>query len=452
MKTENTPIRPLVAAFLLSVALAFCPTEQARAAEDEAVAMIVELITGSDKDMQTMAIQQIRQQSPGKEATLRFAGLLAKLQPETQAKLVDALGARGDVVARPAIIKMLNSKNEAVRIAAAGALSALASPDDIPALAKQAAAGADQEKKIARKTLRQLRGEKMDAAMIGALKDADAKTRIELINALTDRNTKTAASVIVKLADDSDPGVRLAVLAALRAMGDENHTAVLVKRLKSAKDKSEQRRAALALLSVCRRGKAKCSQAVIDGFDGADPPCRILLMRVLVEAGGPKSLAEIVARLSDSDKTVSSSALRVLVAWPDRDAIEHLKKLAADVKNPTTHILAIRGIIRLARPGKDRPADLALLSEAMKLASRNEEKILALSTAGSIGTLESLTLVASALDTPALTETACSSAVLIAETIAKGDKAQVRTVMQKVIKTVKNEKTLNRAKKVIEGL
>ena len=59
MKTKNTPIRLFITAVLLSAAWAACPVDQARAADDEAVAMIVELITGSDKDMQMMAIQQI---------------------------------------------------------------------------------------------------------------------------------------------------------------------------------------------------------------------------------------------------------------------------------------------------------------------------------------------------------------------------------------------------------
>ena len=61
---------------------------------------------------------------------------------------------------------MRDSKDETVRIAAAEALSALASPDDIPALVKLAATGSDAEKLSARNTLRILKGEKMDAASL----------------------------------------------------------------------------------------------------------------------------------------------------------------------------------------------------------------------------------------------------------------------------------------------
>jgi hypothetical protein len=451
MKPSNTRYANglILAAVLLSVGFAPFLTGVARAADNEVVDMIVKLLSGSDNDMRVMAIQQIREKVPGKDATLRFVALLDKLPGDLQIKLIDALGARGDIAARPAILKMLNSKTPAMRVTAASALSGVASPDDIPVLAKLAARGSDPEKNAARNTLRKLRGDKMNAAMTEALKNADTKTKTELITALTDLNVKTSLPVVLESVDDSDLAVRLAVLSALRAMADENYTAVLVKRLTSAKDKTERRKAALALLSVCGRGKTKCAEAVIAGFDGSDATTRILLMRVLTEAGGPKSLNEIVTRLKDDDKAVSTAALRVLTGWPDRGATVHLKKLAGDVKNLRNHILAIRGMVRLAGPGKDRPADLATLSEAMKLATRKEEKVLVLGTLGTIPTLESLTQVAAAMDTPALAEDACLAAVLISEKITGGDKARVRAVMQKVVKTVKNEKTLARAKKLL---
>ncbi|MDP6636302.1 MAG: HEAT repeat domain-containing protein [Phycisphaerae bacterium] len=454
MKTKNTRYsnRLLLAALLLSFGFASFPTDVARAADDEAADMIVELLSGSDNDMRIMAIQQIREKVPGKAATMRFVKMLERLPDDLQIKLIDALGARGDAAARPAILKMLNSKTQAMRIAAAGALSGVAGPDDIPVLAKLAATGSDPERNAARNSLRQLRGDKMNTAMTEALKDADAKTRVELITALTDHNVKASTPVIVKIADDSDPSVRLAVLSALRAMGDENHTVVLVKRLKSAKDKSERKQAALALLAVCRRGKTKCAEDVISGFNGADAATRILLMRVLTEAGGPKSLNEIVARLKDDDKSVSTAALRVLTGWPDRSAAVHLKALAADVENLRNHVLAIRGLVRLGGPGKDSPADLAILNDAMKLATRKEEKVLVLGALGTIPTAESLALVSTALNTPALAEDAGFAAVLIAEKLAKDKKAQVKTVIQNVIKTVKNVKTQSRAKKLLEAL
>ena len=435
---------------MFSVGFASFLTGEAHAADDEVVDMIVELVSGSDNDMRMLAIQQIREEVPGKDATRRFVELLPKLAPDVQVKLIDALGERGDAAARPVILKMLNSKTEAIRAVAARALAGLADPADIYVLAKMAATGSNLEKEAARYSLRQLRGNEMNVAMTEALKTADAKPRIELIAALIDRNVKESLPVVLKSADDSDLAVRLAVLNALRAMADENHTALVVKRLKSAGDRSEHKQAARALLAICGRGQTKCAETVIAGFDGADAATCISLMRALTLAGGPKSLKEIVARLKDKDAGVSAEAVRVLAGWRDPAAIVHLKELARDVKNLRNHVLAIRGIARLASPGKNRPADFATLSEAMKLAMRKEEKVMVLGTLGKIPTLESLALVASGLDQPAIAEEACFVAVLIAEKISGGNKSQVRAVMQKVAETVQSEKTRARAKKVLE--
>jgi len=451
MKTKNTRHCLLLAACLFSVGLAPFLTGEARAADDEVVDMIVELASGSDNDMRMLALQQIREEVPGKDATMRFVELLPKLPPDVQVKLIDALGERGDAAARPVILKMLNGKTEAIRAMSARALSGVACPADIGVLAKVAATGSNPEKEAARYSLRQLRGNEMNAAMTEALKNADAKTRTELIAALIERNVRESLPVVLKSADDTDLAVRLAVLDALRAMANENHTALVVKRLKSAKDKSERKRAALALLATCGRGRTKCAETVIAGFDGADATTRISLMRALALAGGPKSLKEVVARLKDKDKGVSAEAVRVLAGWRDPAATPHLKELARDVKNLRNHVLAIRGIVRLASPGKDRPADFATLSEAMKLAMRKEEKVLVLGTLGKVPTLESLALVASGLDQPAIAENAGFAAVLIAEKISGGNKNQVRAVMQKVAKTVQSEKTRARAKKVMEA-
>jgi HEAT repeat protein len=374
----------LFAVLLFSVGLFLFPAGESCAADDNAVDMIVELISSSDNDMRMLALQQIRENVPGADATKRFVELLPKLPPDVQIKLIDALGERGDATARPTILNLLNSDTEAIRTTAARALSGMARPADIPVLAKMAATGSDPEKEAARYSLRQLRGNEMNIAMIEALKSSDAKLRIELISVLTDRNVKESLSEVLKSMDDSDLEVRLAVLNALRVMGDESHTALIVKRVTSAKDKSERKQAELALLSICRRGRAKCEQAVIAGFDGADAATCISMMQALALTGGPKSLNEIVTRLKDNDEGVRAEAVRVLAGWADSAAIPYLKELAGDDKNLKNHVLAIRGIVRLASPGKDHPADLVTLGEAMKLATRKEEKVLVLGTLGRV--------------------------------------------------------------------
>ena len=454
MKTKNSRHTHclLPTALLFSIVFASFLTNPAHGADDEVVDMIVELVKSSDPDMRMLALQQIREEVPGKDATLRFAALLPTLETDVQVKLIDALGERGDSAARPAILTLLNSETDAIRIMATHALSGLASPADIPVLAKIAATGSVQEKEAARHSLRQLRGKEMSTALCAALNHADAKTKIELITVLIDCNVKESVPVVLKSVDDPDLAVRLAVLNTLRAMADEHHTAAIVKRLKLAKDKNERKQASLALLATCKRGQANCAGDVIAGLKETDASTRILLMRALPSAGGPKSLHEIVTHMKDKDESVQLEAVRILADWPDPAAIPYLKTLARDVKNLRNHVLAIRGLIHLAKADKTHPADLATLSEALTLATRKTEKALVLSAMGTIPTLESLTQVTKHLDQPTLAEAAGLAAVMIAEKIGKDNKDQVRAVLQKVTKTVKNPKTRARTTKVLVGL
>lgn len=426
-------------------------TGQAQAGDD-VVDMIVELIIGSDSDMHNLALQQIREEAPGKSATRQFVALLPDLSPEVQAKLLDALGERGDNAARKGILKTMSSETEAVRIATIQALGGVGEAEDVLILARTAATGSDAEKEAARESLRLLRARKTNNAIIKAMKDADSNVRVELIHALVSRDADETLSDILNYAADADLNVRLAVLNALKAMATAKHTEAVVTCIVAAKEKTEQKQASLALLSVCSRGQEKCARDIIDGFDKADAAARVSLLKGLAEAGGKKSLNEVVIRLKDQDEEVQSQAVRVLAGWSDRAAIPHLKTLAADVTNLRNHVLAIRGIVRLAGPGEKQSVDLAVLAETLKLASRKEEKTLVLGTLGTVPSMESLTLVAANLDQPALVEDASLAAIRIAENIKGGDKDALRSAMKKVVKSSKIQTTHDRATKVLQSL
>ena len=60
-------------------------------AGDDVVDMIVELITCSDSDMRNLALQQIREEAPGKSATKQFVALLPDLSPEVTGSMCPPL-------------------------------------------------------------------------------------------------------------------------------------------------------------------------------------------------------------------------------------------------------------------------------------------------------------------------------------------------------------------------
>ncbi len=419
---------------------------------NEQFKLIVEMIGDADRDMRATGLQVIREQMPGEAATKAFAGLLPKLSPEAQADLLDALGIRGDAAARPAALDMLKSPREAVRAAALRVLGPLGGTADVAVLSQKAAAGEPLEQVAARQSLTRLRGDGVDAALAAALAKGEPNVREVLLGVLADRNAKEALPNAMKYAEDPEPAVRMAALAALRILAGENETPAIVKMVKAAKDDAERYKTELTLLAVCTRGRQKCADAIIAGLADADAASAVVLLDGLARAGGPKALPTIVAHLQDKDESVRDGAMRLLSAWPDADVAPYLLAVAKDGKNLLQQVLAIRGLVRLASPQKDKPADLPMLADAMKLAKRPQEKRLVLGVLGVVATPQSLAMVVAALDDPALAEDAGLAAVLIAENIQDENKEQTRTAMQKVLQQVKNPKTRDRVNKILESL
>jgi HEAT repeat protein len=450
------PVHKIMAALCLPLlGLLFLPGD-AMPADDDAnqavVQMVVDLVSDADRDMRALGLQQVREEVPGEAATKKFAGLLPKLPPEAQAGLLEALGDRHDVAARPAILEMLNGKEEAVRAAAVRALGALGAAADVPLLAGKAATASGREKAAARQSLIALRGDDVNAAILGQMTGGEAAARAELLGVLAARNAKETLPAVLKCTEDSDSAVRLAALGALRFLADESSVADIVKALKASKDDAERRKAALSLLGVCSRGREACVGAIAAGLADADAASRVALLRGLARAGGGKAMEAVVARLSDDDESVRDEAVRMLAAWPDAAAAPHLLAIAKKGDNPRHQVLALRGLVRLAGPQGEKPADLELLAQAMNLAKRVEEKRLALGMLSGIATPQSLALVAPLVDDPATAEEASVAAVLIAEKAEGADKDKVRSALEKVLKQVKGQQVRERAQKVLGSL
>ena len=442
-------------AALLLFGLACLPGTFSRAAEDESnetlIEMVTELVSGADRDMRALGFQQVREEAPGEAATKKFAALLVKLPPDGQAGLLEALGDRGDTAARPAVLEMLKSPEEPVRAAALRALGALGTAAEVPTLAERAAGGSKLEKRAARASLVRLRGDDVNATIVAAMSKGDPNTRVELLGVLAARDAEETLPSVLASAKDAEPSVRLAAIGALRFLAGEDDTPAMVALLKAAGGDAERRQARLALLAVCSRGRQECSEAIIAGLADAVAASRIALLDGLARAGGPEALKTVVARLEDDDEAVRHQAVRLLSGWPEGDAASHLLAIAKKEGNLRHQVLAIRGLVRLASPLKDKPADLETLAAVLKLAKRPQEKRLVLGVLGGIGTPASLALVLPALDDPALAEEAGLAGVMIAEKMQGGNKDEVRTALEKVLKCTKSQKIRKRARQILKS-
>ena len=143
---------------------------------DELVQMVVNLLSDKDKDVRALGLEQVRTEAKGPAATQQFAAQLPKLPPEVQAALLSALADRGDTAARPAVFDLLAaSPDEAVRLAAIGALGFLGEPADARLLMRLLTEGSPAEQAAARTALTRLPGESVSTAVAAEMKQANAR-------------------------------------------------------------------------------------------------------------------------------------------------------------------------------------------------------------------------------------------------------------------------------------
>ncbi|MCU0871110.1 MAG: HEAT repeat domain-containing protein [Pirellulaceae bacterium] len=419
----------------------------AEAPSADLLQLIADLVSDPDKEMRAIGLQQVRSEAPGEAATKEFVQLLPKLRPEACAELVEALGERGDPAAGPAILEVLQSPDEATRAAALRALAKLGSEADVPLLVQRTAAGSAAEQLAASQSLTRLKGEGVNRAIVAQLGPAPSGLRVRLLEILAARNAVEALPAVVASASHPDAMVRLAALDALRVLADEGQAGDLVKLLQTAESDAHRTKAEAALLALCSRARDKCVPALASGLTGADARTRATLLQALARAGGSAALEAVASCLEDSEQTVRDEAVRMLSLWPDRAVVPRLEKIAA-AESLRHHVLAIRGLVRLASPEGDQPADMKLLGGAIRLAKRRDEKQLALGVLSRAATAESLTLAVSLLADPTIAEEAGWTAGVIAESLPAEHQEAVRAAMRQVLERTQSQKAREQAQKV----
>lgn len=422
----------------------------AEAPSEDLLNLIADLLGDPDKQMRAIGLQQVRSETPGEAATRRFVELLPKLRPAAMAELIDALGERGDAVARPAIVELAQHEDAAVRTAALRALAAVGTAADVPLLVQRTAAESATEQEAARGSLTRLKGEAVNRALGDAYETATAAIRVQLLEVLAARNAKEALPVVVRAASAPEAAIQLAALDALRTLADEAQTGDLVQLLQAAEAAATRAKAEAALLTLCGRAREKCVPALAAGLAQADAATRPTLLQALARAGGPAALAAVASCLEDPDPAVRDEAVRMLSLWPNRAVAERLQQIAQR-DNLRHHVLAIRGLVRLASPEGEQPADLQLLGDALRLARRRDEKQLALGVLGRTASLDSLALAVSLLDDAAIVEDAGWTAAAIAENLPAENRPAARKSLRQVLEQCQTQKTRDQAQKVLDS-
>ena len=365
----------------------------AAARQAKACPLIVAALKGKDPALRAAASRHVRT-IQGKGLTATFAKLVSSLPAEGQVLLLEALAARGDSAAAPAVIQAASSSDESVKAAAVGALGALGGADSVPLLAREAA-GKGAPAEAAAGGLARLPGKGVDAALLSQLGKGDAGVKVAVIQALVARRTPGAVAPLVTAAGGADKTVAREAFKALGDLAGEADLPALVQLVLKSSD-SEAAGATLSTVGRRQEDKDKAAAPVVAAIASADGPAKSALLKVLGGIGGKKAMETLRVAYKGGNADVKDAAVRGLCNWPDATAAEPLLELAGEADDLKHQVLAFRGYIRVVGLPSERKAGetLAMYQDAMKAAPRPEEKKQALAGIGKLKDPAAITALA----------------------------------------------------------
>jgi HEAT repeat protein len=403
---------------------------------------------------------RVARELPGQEAMDALLTEMGKATADRQPLIIIAVGDRNDPKALPAVLELAKSGSIKSRIAAVGVLEKLGNASCVPVLVEGAVGDDAELAQVSKAAMARLKGKEIDADILSRLEQSSGKTRQVLIQLAEERKIPGALPLFAKYVADQDPAARGAALDAIGALGEDKQVPILVSMLQKAGTPEDRTPVEKAIMTICGRWQAACLPHLSPLLKSDQPADRISALHALSAIGGAESLDFVKAAVADKDATVQDEAVRTLSTWPnkwpeDATVLQPLLDVAKNDKKAQHHVLAVRGYLQFIQGAKKtNPGDrLAKLDAILPVITRPEEKRLAISALGVIGTAGAVQpLVAYAAD-PVVGDEACSAILtLISKNPVGLTKEAKRTALQAVVDHAKSEPLKNRAQGALNAI
>jgi HEAT repeat protein len=426
------------------------------AAGDEAPVLIEKALTGDSRPDARAALRLATDPDFTATTPATFASLLPKLRPEIQAALIDTLAQRADPEAAAPIAALAQDAEQPTptRLAALRALATLGDASAVPLLATAAASDDEPIRDAARQTLSRLKADGVREAIVDRIPQSAQPERVELVRALGQRYDRQAAPILLKLTEDSNDAVRATAFQSLSMVGDDSLVPPLVRAI--ARSTSDDRRTAAerTLRTIASRATdaEQAARSISVALAVANPTAAPNLLRVLPVLPTPAALAALRDATRSQDPSVSDAAIRALAStsyWP---AAQDLLTLSRDASRKDDHrLLALRGAIRLADEAASTAtvppsARISVLKDAMTIATRPDEKRLALSALARIPDPLALAVTEAALADKSVLEEAALATLQLAKSLAKANPNEAKSACDKILASGAGEKVVTETK------
>ncbi len=385
--------------------------------------------------LQTAAVQFARN-AADPDLNKTMADALPGLRIALQLQVLGLLSEQGNERTQSSVIEMLDSREQAVRLAAIKALGHVANRATVNALLAAVSKGREEEKAVMQ-TLARLGGEDVRSALRQKAGSGDSEIRVAAIKALAARSDYDQVGRVMKYARGVDSKVAVAAIEAVGSLGGDSEIPGLVGIVLNARQKAERASAQAALSSLCRRSSdtSAVSTRIASQMASSDIDGKRAILDVLQLLGDTSGLDAVMAAAKSKNETLRDAAIRALCGWSTYGAADSLLAIASDKKQPLKYnVLAMRGIVRLLKSENSvsNATRLDHAKRALAAARSADETRLVISALPSINDTATADLLITYIDDPKTAEEATQAARELAESLKKIDREASRKLLRLV--------------------
>lgn len=380
------------------------------AGRDDAVPILAGFLTGGDETLAESARQALEANDTD-TAVVALRDCLPRTKGRLRVGIIDSLGVRRDPASAIRLMSEAQSDDEAVRVAALGALGRIGDPRARGVIGAALASRSRPEK---------------DAAVDALLRMGE--------QLLADEKKTEAGAVYGQLLAGADAGyIRCAALLGIRATGTVRDIERILPYL-GDRDAAVRRAAYTCLKDL---PDERVSTALRQAMKSAKPDVRGALLRVVAERKGPDADATIQAATKDPSAEVRVVAYELLGRLGD-PALESDLLEAARTGSGQIRPVALRAYMDLARAKADkggRDRALAMYNEALELGAFDSDlRRRALRGLAAIASPQSLPVVEEMIRDRSVRDDAFRAYAAIAKTFLKeGDKERAIEMFERIV-------------------
>ena len=390
--------------------------EKARdAAEGDKKAALDHFIKSRSVDcspaVETETIQSLPYVSDAKFA--EFMNGFDKLSDDDKARALGALRVRKTKDCVDVAVKALKSESVEVKRAAILALEKIATGKEFDVLYEQMKTF---DRGFVADAMKRIPGADFDAAVAAALKkETNGENAATLADVVSGRFLVSEVSSLLDSAKKDDCPIRLQLLTAAERLATKEHIADFVDAFVAIPAGGDRDRAEQIIARLCE-GDATPVVAKMNNANGAT------IFPLLGRIGGDAAFAQIERGLKSNNAPMIALSVRSLCNWPNAKVAPQLLDAAKNGAYPENmRIQALRAYIRVVSLPDDQDAvdmsgadKLAALKDAFKLATRDDERNLALERVGAVRELDSVKFALEHVDNKALQNKALNAVLDLA--------------------------------------